>query len=116
MVDGDTIVIDKHHIRLAGIDAPELDAPYGQMSKWAMVRMCKGCTVTAEIKPELSYDRVVAVCTLEDGTDLGAELVRQGLALDWSSFSGGCYRKYEPVGVRKKLWKTAMRQRPPSRA
>lgn len=47
VVDGDTIVIDKMHIRLAGIDAPELDHPWGQQSKWAMVKLCKGQTVTA---------------------------------------------------------------------
>lgn len=34
VIDGDTIVIDKVHIRLAGIDAPELDHPYGQKAKW----------------------------------------------------------------------------------
>ncbi len=29
VIDGDTIVINKIHIRLAGIDAPEIDHPYG---------------------------------------------------------------------------------------
>ena len=33
VVDGDTIVIDNTHIRLAGIDAPELDHPYGKQAK-----------------------------------------------------------------------------------
>lgn len=110
VVDGDTIVIDKTHIRLAGIDAPELDHPYGQSSKWAMVKLCKGRNITAEIKPEMSYDRVVAVCRLDDGTDLAEALVRRGLALDWKTFSGGRYRPYEPQDARKKLWKTALRQ------
>lgn len=82
VIDGDTIVIDNMHIRLAGIDAPELDHPWGQQSKWAMVKLCKGQTVTARIKPELSYDRVVAECFLPDGRDLAAELVKAGLALD----------------------------------
>ena len=83
VVDGDTIVIDKTHIRLAGIDAPELDHPYGKQAKWAMVQLCKGQTVTARIRPELSYDRVVAECSLPDGRDLAAEMVRAGMALDW---------------------------------
>jgi micrococcal nuclease len=111
VIDGDTIEIDSVRIRLAGIDAPELDHPWGQQSKWALVQLCKGQTVTARIKPELSYDRVVAECFLDDGRDLAAELVRCGLALDWAKFSGGKYRHLEPSGVRRKLWRAHARQR-----
>lgn len=111
VVDGDTIVIDKVHIRLAGIDAPELDHPWGKQSKWAMVQLCKGQIVTARIRPELSYDRVVAECFLPDGRDLAAELVRAGMALDWPKFSGGKYRQLETVDARRKLWRADARQR-----
>ena len=111
VVDGDTIVIDKVRIRLAGIDAPELDHPYGKQSKWAMVQLCKGQTVTAHLRPELSYDRVVADCYLPDGRDLSAELVRVGLALDWPKFSGGKYRHLETPEARRKLWRADARQR-----
>lgn len=111
VIDGDTIVIDKVRIRIAGIDAPELDHPYGQQSKWALVKLCKGQTVTARIKPELSYDRLVAECFLPDGRDLAAEMVRAGLALDWPKFSGGKYRHLEQADARKKLWRAAVRQR-----
>lgn len=110
VVDGDTIVIDKMHIRLAGIDAPELDHPWGQQSKWALVKLCKGETVTAHIKPEMSYDRLVAECFLPDGRDLAAELVKAGLALDWPKFSGGKYRHLEPAEVRRRLWRASLRQ------
>ncbi|WP_240231459.1 SH3 domain-containing protein [Devosia lacusdianchii] len=103
-------MIDKLHIRLAGIDAPELDHPFGQQSKWAMVKLCRGQVATARIKPEMSYDRVVAECFLPDGRDLAAELVRAGLALDWPKFSGGKYRHLEPVDARKKLWRAKLRQ------
>jgi micrococcal nuclease len=58
----------------------------------------------------LSYDRTVAKCYLEDGTDLAAELVKQGLALDWPKFSGGAYRHLEPEGIRKKHWRAAAKQ------
>jgi hypothetical protein len=117
VIDGDTIVINDVRIRLAGIDAPELDHPWGQKSKWAMVQLCKGQTVTARIRPELSYDRMVAECYLPDGRDLAAELVRMGLALDWPKFSGGKYRALEPPDARRRLWMAAARQRgamPPS--
>jgi hypothetical protein len=111
VIDGDTILIDNVHIRLAGIDAPELDHPWGQQSKWALVKLCKGQVVTARIKPEMSYDRVVAECFLPDGRDLAAELVKAGLALDWPKFSGGKYRHLEPADARKKLWRAQLRQR-----
>lgn len=110
-MDGDTIVIDKVQIRLAGIDAPGLDHPWGKQAKWAMVKLCKGQIVTAHIRPELSYDRVVAECYLPDGRDLAAELVRLGLALDWPKFSGGRYTHLESPETRRKLWRADARQR-----
>jgi endonuclease YncB( thermonuclease family) len=48
----------------------------------------RAASARAKIKPELSYDRMVAECFLPDGRDLAAELVRVGLALDWPKFSG----------------------------
>ena len=103
VIDGDTIAIKRVKLRLAGIDAPELDMPYGQKSKWAMVNICKGNEVTAVLNGETSYDRVVAKCYLPDGRDIGAELVKRGLALDLPHFSGGAYRCFEPNGARRKL-------------
>ncbi len=111
VVDGDTIRIGKVNIRLAGIDAPELDHPWGKKAKWELVHLCKGQVITAEIEPEISYDRLVATCFLPDGRDLSAEMVKRGMALDWPKFSGGKYAHLEPEGVRKKHWKAAARQR-----
>jgi len=111
VIDGDTVVINDVRIRLAGIDAPELDHPWGMKSKWALVELCRGQIVTAHIKPELSYDRVVAECFLPDRRDLAAELVRRGLALDWPKFSGGKYRHLEPPEARRRLWRADARQK-----
>jgi len=99
VIDGDTIMIKKTRIRLAGIDAPELDHPWGQKSKWALVAMCKNQTITAKVTGELSYDRVVARCYLPDGRDIAAELVRVGLARDWpkSSPAGGIAISNQPT-------------------
>ncbi len=111
VIDGDTIVINKIHIRLFGVDAPEMDQPYGKKAKWALIALTKGKTVTANLFPERSYDRVVGHCVLDDGTDLSEELVKQGLALDWPRFSNGTYAEFEPAGVRKKLWRVAAKQK-----
>lgn len=111
VTDGDTITIQKTQIRLFGIDAPELNHPYGQKSKWAMLRLCKGQEIRAEITDIDAYGRTVAKCFLPDGRDLSAELVKQGLAIDWPKFSGGLYRDLEVPNIRKKLWLADARQK-----
>ncbi|UWQ96354.1 thermonuclease family protein [Rhodobacteraceae bacterium M385] len=111
VVDGDTIKIKKKQIRLFGIDAPEMNHPFGKRAKWAMFELCKNEIVTAEITDTDEYGRVVAKCTLSDGRDLSAELVKQGLALDWPKYSGGIYRAMETPDARKKLWLADARQK-----
>lgn len=111
VVDGDTIKIRDTQIRLFGIDAPELNHPYGKSAKWALHKLCKGETVRAELVERDDYGRTVARCYLSDGRDLSAEMVRQGLALDWAKFSGGQYRTLETEGARKKLYLADARQK-----
>ena len=111
VTDGDTITIQKTQVRLYGIDAPELHHPYGKKAKWAMVRLCKGHQIRAEITQEDEYGRTVAKCFLPDGRDLSEELVKQGLAIDWPKFSGGKYGHLEVTGIRKKLWLADARQK-----
>lgn len=111
VVDGDTIFIGDASIRLAGIDAPELDHPYGKNAKWALINLCKGQTVHAVLEGAMSHDRTVATCYLPDGRDLSAEMVKLGLAVDWPKFSGGKYRQYEVPDIRRKLWRCDARQK-----
>ena len=111
VVDGDSLVINKIQIRIYGVDAPELNHPWGQKAKWAMVALCKGHMVRARIVETDDHGRSVAMCYLPDGRDLSEEMVKQGLALDWPKFSQGDYRTFEPPGVRKKLWLADARQK-----
>lgn len=111
VIDGDTIVINKIHIRLAGIDAPEMDQPFGKVAKSALVRLCKGQVVTAHTDGSFSHERTVAVCMLEDGRDLSAEMVKAGLALDWKKYSNGRYSSLEAPDLRRKLWRVDARQK-----
>ena len=103
VIDGDTIVIRKQKIRLAGINAPELNEPYGKKAKWAMVELCKGQNITALLTGETSYDRVVAKCFLDDDRDLAAEMVKKELALDIPHFPNADYRQFETPNSRRKL-------------
>jgi endonuclease YncB( thermonuclease family) len=111
VIDGDTIDIGGTRIRLAGIDAPETEHPYGRNAKWAFVNLCKGQKVRAVLDGDLSYDRATATCYLPDGRDLSAEMVRAGMAIDWPKFSRGRYSHLEVPGIRKKLWRCDARQK-----
>jgi endonuclease YncB( thermonuclease family) len=118
VIDGDTLDIRGTRIRLAGIDAPEMDHPYGKRAKWVLVNMCKGNDIRAVCDGDMSRERTVATCYLPDGRDLSAELVKAGLAIDWPKFSRGKYASLEPEDIRKKLWRCDARQKgrmPPAR-
>lgn len=54
VIDGDTIRINKTQVRLFGVDAPELNHPYGKKAKWALHRLCKDRVVRAEVRALLS--------------------------------------------------------------
>ena len=75
VIDGDTIDIGGKRIRLSGIDAPELDHPYGMNAKSVLIRLCHGQVVRAEFDGESSHARSMATCYLPDGRDLSAEVL-----------------------------------------
>lgn len=111
ITDGDTIKIRNTQIRLFGIDAPELNHPYGKKAKWALHNLCKGQIVRAELSDIDQYGRTVGRCYLPDGRDLSAEMVRLGLALDWPKFSGGKYQDLETSDARTRLFLADARQK-----
>src|SRR2546429_6391514 len=82
--DGDTItVLDKDnkktHIRLQGIDAPELKQEYGAASQESLARMVLGKQVTIVWTKLDKYRRTVGTIML-DGHDVNIEQVKAGLA------------------------------------
>ncbi|MFY0661496.1 MAG: thermonuclease family protein [Shimia sp.] len=111
ITDGDSIWIQNTQIRLFGIDAPELNHPYGIKAKWALHKLCKHQSIRAEVTDVDHYGRTVAKCYLSDGRDLSAEMVKQGLALDWPRYSGRIYQSLETDDTRKKLFLADARQK-----
>ena len=99
VIDGDTIEIDEQRIRLWGIDAPETDqtcdlgqGPFG-IGEWASMALDEfiaGRPVTCQQVDTDRYRRVVARCHV-DGHGLGSAMVLQGLAWDYTRYSGGAY-------------------------
>ena len=109
-VDGDTLWIGVHKIRLYGIDAPEkyetcvLDGKKYPCFESALDEM-KKIIGTAEIrcevdrgnfgKPVMSYNRYLATCYV-DGKDVARSLIWAG----WALAEGDLY-KLDEAGVKK---------------
>lgn len=90
--DGDTLTVVSHgisqRVRLAGIDCPESDQPYGAEATEATKALALHREVTVTPFTTDRYGRTVAEVTLQDGRSLTQELVMAG-ACWW-------YRKYAP--------------------
>lgn len=89
--DGDTISVLPSEgpvvkIRLANIDAPEKNQPFGIEAKQALAALVAGRTV--EVRPQTidKYRRTVSVVLL-DGVDVSAVMVSKGLAWVYTKYN-----------------------------
>lgn len=98
--DGDTIYVNRQAVRLAGIDAEELDEPHGYEARDHLRQLIAGHVVTCEWDG-WSYARRVGVCSTT--INLNAHMVTDGFALDCTRYSNGLYRQLEPPGIRQRL-------------
>ncbi len=88
--DGDTLTVQtddnrRVRVRLAGIDAPEHDQPYGAAATRSLSALALDRAVRVRVVAEDDYGRTVGT-VFADGRDLDAEQVRRGMA--W------VYRRY----------------------
>ena len=100
--DGDTIEVGEVPIRLNGVSAPELDEQLGKRSKLFMRELVLGQLVRCELNGKKSYDRFIGTCYL-NSNDIGALVIKAGLALDCPRYSGGRYGDFERPGARERI-------------
>ena len=98
--DGDTItVLDsanvQHKIRLTGIDAPEKNQAFGNISKQHLANLVFSKTVTIETNKLDRYRRELGK-VLIGSTDANLEQIRAGLAWHYKQ-----YERQQPVGERQ---------------
>lgn len=109
VIDGDTVVLNKIHIRLAGIDAPEMqqrcqldqrDYSCGKEARKALLNMINGTAIRCEKLGLDKYERTLATCYLND-LNLNQWMVEQGWAVSY-----GNYRREEAVARRERygIW------------
>lgn len=118
VVDGDTINLDQHKIRLLGIDAPEIKQqcetpdgdlwPCGKMAKAMLegVLESSGRGIACVITGKDRYQRDLGRCyagPVDDGLDVQRMLIRAGLAV---SEYGKEYHQDEMIAAagRRGMW------------
>ena len=116
--DGDTFRFGATRIRIAGVDAPELETRYGPAARSALIAAIGSGDVVCEDTGARSYRRVVARCVNAQGQDLSAVMARSGWAVDWWSFSCGSHLAEERDAQRARRGMYAYgvqpwRERPP---
>lgn len=87
--DGDTILLsgkEKVRVRLAGIDAPEKDQPYGDEARIFLARLIRRKRVLALVNDVDKYDRYVAkiIC---NGRDINAAMIKAGYAWHYKYYN-----------------------------
>jgi endonuclease YncB( thermonuclease family) len=104
IADGDTLTCSGVRVRLFGINAPELSHPDLRISEEAGGREASGrlkALTRARVSCEEAgnqydrYGRMVAKCGTSQTPDLGAEMLREGLACQWIRYS---HHEYDGLG------------------
>lgn len=109
VMDGDTVLLvrDGQHepvkLRVDGIDAPETCQPGGAEARDAMIRLALRKSVSVVDLGHDSYGRQLGRLSV-DGLDLGAEMVRSGMAWAYRFRTGhGPYARLQRQAQSQKI-------------
>lgn len=89
VMDGDTVMVlrdgHKTKVRLANIDAPEKDQPFGKQSRDSLLEMVGKKQVQIDSQAVDQYGRIVGSISL-DGRSINREQVQRGMAWEYSHY------------------------------
>ena len=106
--DGDTItVLDavnaQHKIRLYGIDAPEKNQAFGQVSRNHLASLVAGKAVRVEYSKKDKYQRILGTVFVGE-TDINLKMIADGMAWHYKKFDQTpAYAKAEDAARSNKL-------------
>lgn len=90
IVDGDTIVIEaegaRHKVRLAGIDVPERNQPWGEAATRELRRQVAGQGVLVDWRKKDRWKRIIGIVRL-GGEDMNLHLIERGLAWHFKRYA-----------------------------
>jgi endonuclease YncB( thermonuclease family) len=90
IVDGDTVVLDvdggRHRIRLAAIDAPERNQPWGEAATRELRRQVVGKQVVVEWSKQDRWKRLIGIVRLA-GEDMNLHMIEHGLAWHFKRYA-----------------------------
>ena len=100
VADGDTLTLRdaqgvQHRIRLQGIDAPEMEQPFGDRSRQYLIDLVYRREVTVVFSRRDTFDRAVGVILL-DGEDINLRMVAAGKAWHFSRMA-----RHQPAADRQ---------------
>lgn len=108
--DGDTLTVlvagQRVKVRLAGIDAPERDQPFGEKSGQSLSRMALNRTASVAVQKIDDYSRTIGTVTVA-GLNMEVEQVRRGLAWVYRQYSHDSQLlalEAEAKAARRGLW------------
>ena len=91
VLDGDTVEVmhngKAERIRLAQIDCPEKNQPFGQAAKEYVLAIAAHKIVTVEVETVDRYGRTVGEVFLPDDANLNKQIFRAGYAWQYKRYS-----------------------------
>ena len=122
VMDGDTVLVvrpgqqEPVKLRLDAVDAPEACQPGGAAARYAMIALVLRKPVQVQLLGHDSYGRYIGRLSV-DGVDLGAEMVRSGMAWAYRFRTGrGPYAALQRQAKKEKRGLFAGREDPMSPA
>lgn len=83
LLPNDTVL----RVRMEGIDAPEKGMPFNNVSKKYLGELLENQTVYLCVTGTDRYKRTLGFTYLEDGRDVGAEMIKAGLAWHYKAYN-----------------------------